>query len=745
MKTVFLRLLEAEDKERALLGLAHMNRGPGGRQRFDTDPVEFSVVPRSPFAYWVSERVRDLFLKLPPFEMEGRTAKHGAATLDDMRFLRLASEVTQHFPEWVPFAKGGNYSPHYADISMMLNWATDGREVKAYVEAKVGSASRTIQATDYYFRPALTWTAATTLEFSIRALPSGCVFGHRGPCVFTEDQTSLPCLLALLGSSIFRFIVSLSLGLADAGRRSYEVGIIQRTPVPGLLPADESALASLARDAWSLKRALDTRTEYSHAFSLPALLQSPSTTLAARATAWADRVRSTDTELTAIQAEIDDRCFALYDINDEDRKAITEGFGGTAAAPPTDAAEADAESASAPVSSSASDPTTSARRAADDADFSDESDESTLAIADATALTADLLSWSIGVAFGRFDLRLATGERALPPEPDPFDPLPVCSPGMLTGADGLPCATPPSGYPIDIPQDGVLLDDPGHPRDLTASARAVFDFVFGADADARWQEAAGILDPKNHDLRAFVARAFFEQHLKRYSKSRRKAPIYWQLATPSASYSVWLYAHRLTPETFFHVLHDVVAPKLGLEERKLLSLTQESGPNPTASQRKEIAGQEAFVDELRAFRGEVTRVAPLWKPDLDDGVLLTMAPLWRLVPQHRAWQKELKAAWDSLCAGEYDWAHAAMHLWPERVVPKCSTDRSLAIAHGLEDVFWEEDAKGKWAARKTPLTPVAPLVAERTSPAVRAALKDLLEAPQNRGASKGRRKGKADA
>ena len=240
-----------------------------------------------------------------------------------------------------------------------------------------------------------------------------------------------------------------------------------------------------------------------------------------------------------------------------------------------------------------------------------------------------------------------------------------------------------------------------------------------------------------------MARTFFEQHLKRYSKSRRKAPIYWQLATSSASYSVWLYAHRLTLDTFFHVLHDVVAPKLGLEERKLLSLTQEFGPNPTASQRKEIAGQETFVDELRTFRDEVTRVAPLWKPDLDDGVVLTMAPLWRLVPQHRAWQKELKAAWDSLCAGEYDWAHVAMHLWPERVVPKCATDRSLAIAHGLEDVFWEEDAKGKWTARRTPQTPVAILFAERTSPAVKAALKDLLEAPQNRGASKGRRKGES--
>ena len=37
--------------------------------------------------------------------------------------------------------------------------------------------------------------------------------------------------------------------------------------------------------------------------------------------------------------------------------------------------------------------------------------------------------WSV-VAFGRFDPRLATGERPIPSEPEPFDPLPSRSPGM---------------------------------------------------------------------------------------------------------------------------------------------------------------------------------------------------------------------------------------------------------------------------------------------------------------------------
>ncbi len=139
------------------------------------------------------------------------------------------------------------------------------------------------------------------------------------------------------------------------------------------------------------------------------------------------------------------------------------------------------------------------------------------------------------------------------------------------------------------------------------------------------------------------------------------------------------------------------------------------------------------------------RVAPLWNPNLDDGVIINFAPLWRLVPQNKAWQKELKTTWDALCEGKYDWAHLAMHLWPDRVVPKCAKDRSLAIAHRLEEVFWAEGEDGKWTARKAPTRSVDELVRERTSPAVKSALKSLLEAPVGTGSSKRARRGRRSA
>jgi hypothetical protein len=334
-------------------------------------------------------------------------------------------------------------------------------------------------------------------------------------------------------------------------------------------------------------------------------------------------------------------------------------------------------------------------------------------------LELQLCSWAFGVAFGRFDIRFATGERPIPPDPDPFDPLPAKSPGML-----------PDGDPAFMPCDGVFVDDPGHKDDLVARVTAVYERV-------------GEVPPAPEELRRTLARDFFPAHIRMYSKSRRKAPIYWQLATPSASYSVWLHIHDFGKDTLFRVQNDYVAPKLAHERRQLELLRAEAAPSPTSAQSRAIEAQAGFVEELSAMLDEVRRVAPLWDPKPDDGVIVNFAPLWRLVPQNATWRKELRATWDALTAGDYDWARLAMRLWPERVVPKCAKDRSLAIAHDLEDVFWFQEVDGKWKPRPVPTRTLEDQIAERTSSAVQAALKSLLEAPEPAGAA--RKRGRANA
>ena len=71
----------------------------------------FGDVPRPPFAYWASDRLRGLFTELPRFGAAGRAARQGMATADDFRFVRTWWAVSQeaHKTTWFPFAKGGSF------------------------------------------------------------------------------------------------------------------------------------------------------------------------------------------------------------------------------------------------------------------------------------------------------------------------------------------------------------------------------------------------------------------------------------------------------------------------------------------------------------------------------------------------------------------------------------------------------------------------------------------------------------
>jgi len=377
-----------------------------------------------------------------------------------------------------------------------------------------------------------------------------------------------------------------------------------------------------------LKRTLDTIEETSHAFVLPGAL---------RARLGDYDPPTIEAELAHIQADIDGIAFDLYGFSDADR---------VAAQGPGAVAEEDA-----------------------DTGVDDDEDEESAAPIDQTA---GLLSWAVGVAFGRFDWRLATGERAAPAEPEPFDPLPAKSPGML-----------PDGAVPFHSHAGILVDDPGHPHDLTRLIEEVL---------------ARVEAPVPEDVRRWLQRDFFAFHLQRYSKSRRKAPIYWPLSTTSGGYTLWVYYPSLTSQTLYTAINDFVEPKLKQVGADVTAL-RNKGSARTRDDEKQFEALQAFELELIELRDTLLKLAPTYKPNQDDGVQISAAPLWPLF-RHKPWQKVLKDTWAKLEKGDYDWAHLAMNYWPERVREKCKTDKSLAIAHGLEELYIEPKAAPKKARKK---------------------------------------------
>lgn len=261
-----IRLLDADEPAGPLLeavrGLAEGQPNPA---TYQVKADSFRQVPNAPFAYWVSENIRRIFTELPAFESDERTAKQGLATADDFRFVRTAWETPNNksIQTWYPFAKGGSYSVFFADIHLKLNWREGGTELKTF-------GGSVIRNPNFYFRLGMTWTNSTTRELSVRALPLGCIFGHMGPSAFTNEEDSM-ALLAWIHSRTTALLIKLQLGLAAAGRKHYEVGIIQRLPFPRLDEQSTKALGACAHSAWSIKRSTDTANQTSHAFYAPAL------------------------------------------------------------------------------------------------------------------------------------------------------------------------------------------------------------------------------------------------------------------------------------------------------------------------------------------------------------------------------------------------------------------------------------------------------------------------------------------
>lgn len=636
--TTFLRLLEGADKSQGLHELsAALRSGRDDSRIYSAEPRSFRDFPGASFAYWVGDSVRHAFNNFNAFESDetGLVARRGVNSNDDFRFLRSWMEIESSSARWIPHPKGGEYKPFYSDVLLVVDWHLDGDYLRAERVTDRVYAFAIVPSKELYFRPGLTWSRRTKSRLSMRVMPNGCIFGDKGPAALDseDNDNALFCLLAICSSSAFHTLVEVQLAAADArpggAAHSFEVGVIQKTPVPDLNAEQHATLAALARRAWSLKHTLDTIEETSHAFALPAAL----------------RVRLGDydpsaieAELARIQTKINAIAFDLYGFSEADRAAVQGSQGSES--------EGDAE-------------------AGDDQDDEASDDDS----ADHIDHTAGLLSWALGVAFGRFDWRLATGERAVPVEPEPFDPLSAKSPGMLLdGANPFHTHT------------GILVDDPGHPHDL---ARLVEEVLARVDA------------PVPSDVRRWLQRDFFPFHLQRYSKSRRKAPIYWPLSTTSGSYTLWVYYPGLTSQTLYTAINDLIEPKLKQVGDDVTAL-RNKGLARTRDDEKQFETLQAFELELIELRDTLLKLAPTYKANHDDGVQISAAPLWPLF-RHKGWQKVLKDTWAKLEKGDYDWAHLAMNYWPERVREKCKTDKSLAMAHGLEDLYVEPEAAPKKA------------------------------------------------
>jgi hypothetical protein len=238
-----------------------------------------------------------------------------------------------------------------------------------------------------------------------------------------------------------------------------------------------------------------------------------------------------------------------------------------------------------------------------------------------------------------------------------------------------------------------------HPDDIAARAIAILAAIHGdEESNGIVRAAVGGGDLRDR-LASYLLGSYFKAHVKRY----RRRPVYWALQSPKQNYSVYLFHERLTAQTLALLQG---TKYLGGRLFQLNGQLQEANRREAAAEGRdkakwrkqaqelaeELADLEAFDQAITATNNEPIVDADgkgttaRWAPELDDGVLLNAAPLYRLT---QAWKRadpklDLSKVWNALKDGEYPWAKTAMRYWPRETLAACKGNKSYRIAHGLE-------------------------------------------------------------
>lgn len=308
---------------------------------------------------------------------------------------------------------------------------------------------------------------------------------------------------------------------------------------------------------------------------------------------------------------------------------------------------------------------------------------SNLNVIDKKVMAQEILMELVGMAFGRWDADFATGIKAIPEFGDVFDALPFMP--VVSGST--------DNTAFSIPDDGILSMDVDSPLSLTAHVRDVMHYIWGDKADDLEYELCQLIGCKNLQSYFENPNGFFDYHFKRYTKSRRKAPIYWPLSSEDGNLTYWVYYPKLNHNT----LHSLIL-KLRDENERLHSQIAQA---PDKAQQTLLRGRqqqvEGMMEELNAI------INSGYIPNHDDGVPVTSCPLVKLIA-HRGWKQECTENWEDLQKGEFDWSHLAMSMFPARVTQKAKKDWCLALTHGLEHLCENKPEEKKSRKKKVDAT-----------------------------------------
>lgn len=565
----------------------------GNLIKFQAKQKDFEKIPGSPIAYWVSDKVREIFEKSLKVENFGFAPTQNK-TASNEKYLRFLWEINNNYrnKKWVKYSKGGEFRKWYGNIDTVIDWSDNAREF--YKNNKTSN----LMEKKYCYKEGMSYSAITSSDLSFR-YNINHISDMKGPTFLLDE---FYYLFGLLNNKFSNSIIKILNPTV-----SIQVRDIKNIPV--ILPKNlqlKEKINNLVQQNISISKEEWDSRETSWDFEKLSLIDGKD--LKSAYENYCNHWRDNFVQLHKNEEELNRLFIEIYDLQDEmDEKVAFE-----------DITILKKEAKIIQIDNSVP------------KEFSIESekylyDRGVSLEFNKDELVKQFLSYAVGCIMGRYStnksgLIIANSDDILELSEKRF---------IVKGTDGEIRQEVESKFLPDKFGIIPITNEKDFSNDIVEKIKEFIKFVYGEenlkDNLNFIAEALGNKDnkPAEEIIRTYFIKDFYSDHLQRY----QKRPIYWLMNSGKKNaFSCSFYMHRYEPLTVARVRADYLIPyQEMLENKRKFIERQLSDDDISVKEKKNIEKQlkelDTLLKELREYANEVKHIAEQKIPlDLDDGV-----------------------------------------------------------------------------------------------------------------------------
>ena len=544
-----------------------------GKNRYTAQQSNFSKIPGSPVAYWVSDLSFQCFAAGLLFSYA--ETKQGFKTGDNEGFLRLwygCSVDKESFSgdkekKWFPCTKGGEFRRWYGNFEYIVDWENDGYKIKNFFDSNGKLRSRP-QNLQINFTKQLTWSSISSGNISFRQVADYFMYESKGPVLTPKIDFDL--MLAYLNTKVYQYFISVVAPTLD-----YSEGAVLRVPYVELrndqinqqIMGNVGECVNLSRYDWDsfetswdfqkhplVPLAHERQEQESSQFRSSRIEKFGS--IAWHYDKWAQECEGRFNQLKANEEELNRIFIDIYGLQDELTPEV-------------------------------------------------EDKDVTVRKADLQRDIKSLLSYAVGCMFGRYSL----DSEGLAYAGGDWDESKYKT--FLPDVDGI----------IPITDEEYLGDD------IVTRLCSWLKIVYGEDTlEENVDFIAKALGGRGSSSREIIRNYFLKDFFKDHCKIYQKRPIYWLFDSGKQNgFKALIYLHRYTPDTignlrvdYLHKMQRVYESEIG-RMQDMIDHSTNAREVAAATKRKEKLQKQ--LKECREYDEMIGHLAlSRIELDLDDGV-----------------------------------------------------------------------------------------------------------------------------